>query len=365
MTPNTHIEVAKVFDAWQAVFACQVCQIPPKEWETLKWGFNIGALLTEALDRQKLFIESQYTGHVYQEEAPDRHTLALRCTHRPGQLPILALLGKVSAASSEAARASAELYCREITSTFPFDYTIRPAASALEFDRLSGKDILAQCREPHALAQIMRYEQQQYTRKNLAYAIGFWQTTERADEQIWRAVAGYPFPVALNVSLRPAFFSYQERQALWNMTQVSPENPPLPPNENGYQPYDQWIEPLINKRLHPYKKFYYTQVHLASPNGIAGTLSRPIGAAITRETQDLLSPGFIVRTLADLSDARKWLSALTWLEILPSMVNSTRIQRLSDIADLGETHSVFRFPLQLRPDITQIKFECPPATKEE
>ena len=87
-------------------------------------------------------------------------------------------------------------------------------------------------------------------------------------------------------------------------------------------------------------------VHLASPNGVADTLIRPIGSAITREPQELVSPGYTVRIPTDLPDARNWLEALSWLEILPNTTNTTLLQRLSDMADLNETQAVFRFHIR-------------------
>src|SRR6186713_868810 len=80
---------------WQALFACQVCIYSFDKLEKNRWGFNASALLDEALDRQKLFLESQYNYNIFQEDAANQRTLALRCIQIPGSGLLLALIGKV------------------------------------------------------------------------------------------------------------------------------------------------------------------------------------------------------------------------------------------------------------------------------
>src|SRR5512141_1902104 len=70
---------------WQAIFACQVDILPHQEWVKLKWGFNALALFDEALERQRLFLESQHViWNDLSTEMPDHRTLTFRFIARPG-----------------------------------------------------------------------------------------------------------------------------------------------------------------------------------------------------------------------------------------------------------------------------------------
>jgi len=185
--------------------------------------------------------------------------------------------------------------------------------------------------------------------------MGLWQAAERSDEQIWRSLNGYPGPALLNILLRPTSVSDEDRQALWDMTQTTPQLNETP--SEGFQPYDQWDDPLINKRLSPWKRFFYLQIHLACPGNVSNNLIRDIGSSVTRESPELVSPGFSVKHPSSDSETRRWMNSIFGLEILPSETNTTTISRLSDIADLNETQAVFRFPYQIEPELTGICFQ--------
>ncbi|GAB4493851.1 MAG: hypothetical protein Fur0016_29830 [Anaerolineales bacterium] len=337
------VELNQTETAWQAVFACQVCVQPFAELQKLRWGFNAAALLVEALDRQKLFIESQFHGNPFKAPASEEHAIALRCTQIPGEGLLLALLGRAQAASQQEAREHALDYCNELTSTFPYDYKIYPATTPETFEKLIGRQVLAHCQSAQSMAQILRFETQIRTQKGLVYVNGFWQTSDRSDEQTWRTLGNYPRPAMLNISLQPTIIEGDERQFIWDMKTVSF------PLENisqmhPAQPFDKWVEPFIDRRLSPWKRYYLLQVHLLSPAGVTDSLARPIGAALTRETADLLSPGFLTVSPANTHEASEWRARLERLEIAPVHFNPTSLSRLSDLADLNEAHSVFRFP---------------------
>lgn len=349
------VELIQSGSDWRAVFACQVCVQPLAELQKLRWGFNAAALLSEALDRQKLFIESQFHGNPLKEPLAGERTIALRCNRLPGEGLLLALVGMTRAASPDAARERALEYCHELTSTFPYDYKIYPAATQQTFEKLTGKALLANCQSTQSITQLLRFEKQVRTQKGLAYINGFWQASDRADEQTWRALGNYPQPAMLNISLQPSTLDGDERQFLWDMKTVAV------PFENisqmhPAQPFDKWVEPFIERRLNPWKRYYLMQVHLLCPVGVTDSLVRPIGAALTRETADLLSPGFLTATPANDHVASDWRTRLARLEITPIQYNPTSLSRLSDLADLNEVHSVFRFPYPPEAGLPGVKF---------
>ena len=46
-----YLETIQKQEGWQTTFAFQVFHRPAAEWLSMRWGFNAGALLDEALDR--------------------------------------------------------------------------------------------------------------------------------------------------------------------------------------------------------------------------------------------------------------------------------------------------------------------------
>lgn len=325
---------------WQALFACQIRIRPFEERIKLKWGFSAAFLLEEALDRQKLFIESQYANNPIQEQTAQR-ILAFRCISAPNSGMILSLIGKVQATSQEEANQGAVSYCKELCSVFPYDYVLQPATSEAEFLRLSGDEILAQCQDRDAIAKIRRFESPLQTLKGQLYMTGLWQTSLRSDEQIWRALANFPHPTLLNVALSPTILSESERQTLWAMSQKIHE-PHKPPNEKPLLPYETWAEPFISRRISPWKKFFFLQVHLATTTRLEEYLIRAVGSSITRDNPTQTTPGYQEIRPSDNHQAKKWSENLSTLSL--SSEGNTMFARLNELADLDETHAVFRFP---------------------
>lgn len=353
------VELQPASTGWHAQFAVQVCLQPLAELQKLRWGFNAGALMNEALERQKLFIESQFHGDPLKEPPGGARALALRAHTLPGEGIVLALLGKVQAESESTAHQKALEYCREITSTFPYDYKLHPALTRATFRKLTGQDLLTACQNPQSLARIMRFESPIRTRNNLAYITGFWQTSERADEQIWRVLANFPHPVLYNVTLQPGILEGDERQLLWDMKTVAAVPYQEVSNLHPAQPFDKWVEPFIERRLNPWKRYYLVQVHLLCPAGVPDSLVRPVGAALTRESGDLLAPGFFVIHPAHSSAAQSWCARLQSLELTPLHQQTTRLSRLSNLADLNEACCVFRWPYPPEPGLPGVTFLPP------
>jgi hypothetical protein len=327
---------------WQAMFACHIGVRSYEERIKLKWGFSPAFLLEEALDRQKLFIESQLSpnpidGHV------EKRALALRCLSVPGSGLRLGLVARILAESQEIARGSALNYWRELESIFPYDYTLCPASSADDFHQLSGKEILRKCNKPDSIAQIRRFEHPLRTSKGVFRMLGLWQTSLRSDEQIWRALANYPHEILLNISICPTIVFEAERRALLEMQQSAQLSQNTEVNEPYIQHFEAWIDPFIKRHTSPWNRYFYLQVHLVSPEEIDEYIFRSIGSAITRENSEQSSPGFQVVHPTDKNDAVWWCGNLDELEIIYSN-KSLLLPRLSEMANLDEVHAVFRLP---------------------
>jgi hypothetical protein len=352
---NIWIELNQSGNEWQALFACQICLQTLSELQKFKWGMNSALLLGEALDRQKLFIEAQHHGNPLQDAHPDGRTIALRCINIPDEGLLLVLLGKICAPTRELALQLAHEYAQELTSIFPLDYKIYPATTCDEFHRLSGQAIFAACKIPQSIQQILRFETSLRTKNGLIFVNGFWQNTERSDEQIWRILGNHPDQVMLNISLRPTLLENDERQLIWDMEHVTVPSDSISPAHPA-QPFDKWAEPLLNRRLLPWKRFYLLQIHLLAPKNVSDSLVRAIGSAVTRESNDLLSPGFRAHLPANNASAAEWGRSLAKLEFVPAHINPSSVSRLSDIADLNEAHAVFRFPYPPEPGFPGVKF---------
>ncbi|HSG43864.1 MAG TPA: hypothetical protein VLA72_11980, partial [Anaerolineales bacterium] len=128
---------------WQAMFACQVKILPHQEWVKMRWGFNASALFDEALERQKLFLTSQHEAKGgLSIENLDHRTLAFRYITRPSDGLLVTVLAKILGRTQVEADHKALAYYREIKSTFPYDYSLVPAASKDDFIYFTGEDIL-------------------------------------------------------------------------------------------------------------------------------------------------------------------------------------------------------------------------------
>lgn len=330
---------------WHAVFACQVVVRPFESRERLKWGFNTAALYEEAIDRQRLFLESQYAyDTILRREQPQRRTLALRCINIPGKGLQVGLIAKICAKSPNDARQAAAIYWREIHSLFPYDHELYPATRQEDYHRLAGTALLTHGSRPDSVVQIKRYETPLNNASAQMPVLGIWQTGPHADEQIWRALAALPFAAMLNISLRPTLLYDSERKHLLQLKQKLDRLESEQMGPIAHLVHKGWVAPFITRRLMPWGKFYYLQVHIVTEDQpVDDSLVRAIGASLTRPIGEKLSPGFETESPASDTETRAWKAALHQMEIYRS-ASEYSIPRLHEIADLEETVAVFRFP---------------------
>ena len=197
---------------FHALFAVQVVSQPYEVIERRKWGFLVRDLLQEVMDRQMRFIASLHYVDP-RSPSPDPHikTVALRYVAHPetGQIGVV-LMGKVFAATDEAARDLARAWCTEVLALSPYDYDLIPATSSEQFRALSGQSLVEAVSSPAQLVEVRRYEafvprtsEVDVTEGDYLLFPFTWHPN--AMEQVWRAMALFPMPTMVNVAIRPAY----------------------------------------------------------------------------------------------------------------------------------------------------------------
>lgn len=332
---------AQTDEGWQTVFAFQVFHLPSEEWLKMKWGFNAGALLDEALDRYKLFIESLAVNEVeFMAGMAQNNTLALRGVHLPGAGMRMVLLGKSCADTMEQSLENARHFSRQLSSTFPYDFILVPATQE-NHDFLLGEELLD---GRLGMAQIQRGIIPLPKGSQISWLPGFWQSGLRSNEQIWRALSAMPKPALFNILLRPVIMHPEEKR-IWEdvRKEISSHT------EGGSSAWLPWLEVCLNRRLSSWKKFFLVQVHVVTNDGLQN-LVHAIGPVLTRDTTDLILPGYQARY--SVGEESRW-----WGKNICLLEPAERSTRRDDFADLDEVVSIFRFPYRPESGLPGAKFE--------
>lgn len=332
MTPF-FIEATQTQNGWQSVFAFQIFLRSIDEWLKMRWGFNPGTLLEEALDRSKLFLESQTTSDEFSsEDEESNRTLVLRCFNLSGIGLQFTLMGKVTHVDREQSLLAGETYAREIFSTFPNDFVLIPAIAQKDFDRLVGKDffskklrIAAIQREKVFIPPMLRHQ----------YMPGLWQTTPRANEQTWRALSAVSNNVALNIMLRPSTLYQNEKELLLDIKKKFQKSSQ---DDDIFSSHIGWVNSYIKRRLDPWRRLFQMQVHVLAENEPDESLLRSAGTAFTRSVNETPTPGFQIACPNSSDEETQWLQQIRSLDFIPPQ------RRMDDIADVDEVHAVFRLP---------------------
>jgi hypothetical protein len=328
---------------WQALFAFQVGIRTHEEWVKLKWGFNASALYDEFLERQRLFLEAQYSiRNEMRLENPDRQTLVFRYIQRPGEGLRLTVLGKVHAQTEAEAIEKAAAFCRGVQSTFPYDYNLIPVCTRQDYLQICGGDILEDCEHASWVAQIRRVESPAVPDRKSPVLQGLWQTGPRAYEPIWRSLAATPNPLVMNVSLRSTILYEREQTILLKSEREISEMEDGIVNQKTLAAIREWSNRYTERRLTPWKKFFYLQVHLAAKGNMDENLCRIIGTSLTLATGKDALPGYQV-ILAKRDEQPVWRKQLADLSLISSG-SRLSIPRLADVADMEEVFAVMRLP---------------------
>jgi hypothetical protein len=333
-------------EGWQTVFAFQVFHRPAEEWMKMRWGFNAGALLDEALDRYKLFIESQSINEMeFHTGIMQNNTLVLRGIHSPETGLKMAWLGKSYAPKKEQAQQAAQQYAREVFSTFPHDFILVPAKTEDDHRRFGGDDLLGINLN---VAQIQRGMFPLAKIHGSHYLTGVWNASLRSNEQIWRALSVMPQAVLLNILIRPSVLFATEKNALLDTQKNISDSA----QDKAISPYLPWIDSYLKRRLAPWKRFFVAQIHLVG-DGRMENLVRSVGSALTRDSNELALPGYQAQYPNPGAETQAWRENIRSLELTENS------QHLDDIADLEEVLSIFRFPYRQEAGLPGANFSEP------
>ncbi len=341
-----YLETVQTLQGWQATFAFQVFHRPAEEWLAMRWGFNAGALLDEALDRYRLFIESQSLSEAafLANDQPADRTLALRGINLPGEGLQMALLGKTNAPEKAQTQQAARDYAREIFSIFPHDFILQPAEEKADYDRLYGKDFFAKSPQAASIQRAMAYIPPMEKRQ---YFSGIWQSSQRASEQVWRALSNMPKTTMLNITIQPSIMYEGEKKMLLDakkaITDINAEaGEDDEQEENTFAAHLTWADDYIKRRLAPWKKFFQLQIHVLVDGPVDESLLRSIGSTVTRDSNGNSTPGFQVLQPNSKEEEKEWRERIRQFDFV------TAAMHINDLADVDETFAVFRLPF--RPD---------------
>jgi hypothetical protein len=332
---------------WHVLFAFQVFHRPPEEWMKMKWGFNAGALLDEALDRYKLFIESQSINEVeFMMGVAQNNTLVLRGVYSPDTGVRMVLLGKSCAEGREQALENAHHFARQVSSTFPHDFILVPAKQE-NHDSLAGEELLD---GKVRMAQIQRGIVPLPKGSRISWLTGLWRSAPRSNEQIWRALSAMPQPALFNILVKPVIM-YPEEKSIWEdvRKEVSVHK------EGAGSERATWLEACLSRRLSIWKKFFLAQVHVVTASGLEN-LIHAIGPSLTRDSSDLALPSYQAR-YSTTEESHWWGKSIRLLELVESS------SRMDDLADTDEIFSIFRFPYRPETGLPGAKFEERPTEK--
>jgi len=351
---------------WQAMFACHVGIMEHQSWIALRWGFNAGVLFEESLDRQRLFLESQHSYDVELGlELPSIRALAFRYINTDKGL-LTVLVAKVTAKTKEQVEVSANNYFRELKSTFPYDYVLSPATTRDKFLTLVGSELLLDNNGQIDIVQIKRCETPIPANRNLPLMQGLWHSGGRSHEQIWRSLLSSQQGILLNIILRPTVL-YDNDIALYaNLSAEFEKHQSDIDNGKVFNLYKEWHENFINRRLTPWKKYFYLQFHIVSPGMISENLTRSIGTVLTQnfQMQNPKSQFFqgyqVVRP--PMKRRGEWVEKIYNMHLI-SWESKLPDPRLSEIADLEEVFAAIRIPYS-PPGGDTLGFKYLPAENE-
>ena len=341
----------KTSEGWQVIFAFEVLYRPSEEWIEMRWGFSPQFLLEEALDRQRLFIESQsIPREMFLASDGLRHTLAIRGVNTSNNKVQIALLGKVVSPNPDRIEIEARSYARMLHSIFPHDFVLIPAASQEDHDRLLMNDFFE--KEPDILS-IQRSFAAVPLDHGSAQVAGFWQSATRSNEQIWRALAGNSQQTVFNIAIQPTMLYEGERNLLEKLLTDHKAD-----ESNINAPSSDWIHACAKRRLNEWGKIFLMQIHILADGEVDQNLVRSIGSALSRDTNGQPSLGFRVENPNSTEEKIIWQKQVGNLDIIPTF------SRIDDIADLDEVCSVFQFPYRPKTGLQGVHFaEAQDSTK--
>jgi hypothetical protein len=249
----------------------------------------------------------------------------------------LSLLGKVCAPTEERVKQDALEYAHELASTFPIDFIFTPQETREAYLQAIGWEFFSNpC---PVVSQIWRGKIDLPVERGIRPLNGLWQTSNRASEQVWRALGTMPRPSMLNITLRSMALTDGDRKFLDDIHQElkkGKDNDSL--HTSVLQANLTWAENYFKRRLTPFKKFFHLQVSLLVQDKFDSGLARTIGEAYTRDTPNQPLTGYRIIHPSSETEAHLWREKISSLGLIPTP------HRLDDIADIDEVFAVFQLP---------------------
>ncbi|MCI0521435.1 MAG: hypothetical protein L0Z70_14410 [Chloroflexi bacterium] len=344
-SPRTPAVLAGV----RAQFAYLVTPRPVAERQALRWGWNLSALLDEAIGRYRLSVD---TLHAWQPLSPgadgglNQRAVALRCVADPAEGRLaLALVGGVSAANAAQARSLAGDFAHALHASFPEDYKLTPAASQEEFTRAAGWDLLNAAVKPGAIAEISRAEAALRGAHEPAYLLGRWQPSKFANEQIWRALAESATPLLFSALLQPTLPVEAELQKLAELAEAAQKAAAEAPSLFARDEAAQAAQGH-RARLESLQRLYLIQVHLAAAGEIPGYACQLIGSALTHnEETGAARTRASWQAAVDSARLGLWKQGLLDLQPAAAFPNQPApLARLRLLGSFAEACAVLRYP---------------------
>jgi hypothetical protein len=256
---------------------------------------------------------------------------------------LVAIVGKIHARTEAEGKDKALGFMQELRSTFPYDYTLIPALSRLEFVRFSGDDILETTGGESSLAQIKRAEFPIYPNRYAPTMQGLWQSAPRAHEQVWRALGESTSPLLLSISLRSTVLHEKEReQVLKSAEEISNITENESVNKQTLASLKRWSKSYVERRMNPWARFFYLQTHFAGTGKIHDSFFRIAGTTLTLSREGHSVPSYQV-VFPRSGEEMSWRRKLKNLDLILSG-SYVPAPRLSEMADLDEVFAAMRLP---------------------
>jgi hypothetical protein len=330
----------------RALFAARVRPLPQEQREAWKWGFSNDHARQEAMARQQQFLAGLHDGGQFEfKQPPPGPVLALHLLRDPANEGLaLCLLGAVDGGYALEAREQAIDLWRTVVAAFPYDYEVAPVLSPEEFYELSGLGLLDQIKAESEIVEVRRFEAPLSTGHGPGLLLGSWQGHDRADEQIWRALAIAPQATLLTIRIQPTYITTAEWPRIQAALNLAPgatetESPLL-------RQHYRWAANLYEKRLSAWVRPFLLQVHLVAIGGVPTYLRRALGTAITWKREGDAQPAYQTVAPPDKSVLDNWRHTVRRLSFTttPPAADNNLLCRLHLLAGIEEASTVFHWP---------------------
>jgi hypothetical protein len=348
--------------AW-AMFATNAKSLQYDDLKDLHWSWNLKDYVMESHpDRIRQFYAGLHG--ITSNQEYDERTYCVRYVQKGTGCPLKSIFLTRVNGKMDTIREVAGQSWQEVFSTFPYDYVLYPINSELEFIEETGQVWL---NDKNSQISIVNFHPsiglingfQGSKSKSIALPSS-WNATATSAENIWRALHNYPYPVMLDILLKPTFLRSDELMTLDLILSQLKESV----NENDNHPVikiqsQQWLE-AISQQVHNIAPLYVVQVRLVSPQEIYPYLIRIVGTALTYRgiaNQDEPYQSYQAQ-LSDSSKTLDWAHKIATLELIDfNMPTHPPLKKLAITVPATELPYVAPFFLTPKGGISNLQLE--------